>query len=103
MQINFKGILEGAYNSIFIKASVEKVANIRMNICRGCPQNSENMKKLNGYKTFRPDFHCTACGCDLHVKTRCLSCECPLGKWKAEVTQEEAQEIEKKMNERNKD
>jgi len=99
MKISLKGIFEGVWNSVFVKEQVEKVAVERTLICRGCSMNSEHQKKYNKYKTFRPDFHCTVCGCDLHLKTRALSQECPLGKWKAEMSQEEEFNITKRLEE----
>lgn len=99
MKISIKGILEGVWNSIFIKEEIEKVAKERDEICRGCSMNSDHQKRFSKYKTFRPDFHCTVCGCDLHMKTRALSQECPIGKWKAQVSQEEEFEINKKLEE----
>jgi hypothetical protein len=80
-----------------VKKEIEEIANQRTEICKGCSMNSEHQKKFNKYKTFRPDFHCTVCGCDLHLKTRSLSSECPLGKWKALGTQEEEYELTKKL------
>lgn len=97
MRIDIKGILEGAFNSIFVKEEIEKIAEDRTNICKGCSHNSDHQKQFNNYKSFRPDFHCTLCGCDLHMKTRCLSCECPIQKWVAQATEGEEQEITKKM------
>ncbi len=98
MKVNIKGILEGVWNSIFIKEGIEKIAKEREDICRNhCLLNSDTQKKINNYKTFRPDFHCTVCGCDLYLKTRALSQECPLGKWGAQITQEEEFELTKKL------
>lgn len=97
MRVNIKGILEGAWNSIFIRKEIEAIAKERDKICRGCSMNSDHAKRFNKYKTFRPDFHCTVCGCDLHLKTRALSQECPLGKWKAHLSEEEEFELTKKL------
>lgn len=97
MKISWKGILEGVYNSIFISEQVEQVARVRDALCRQCPLNSDIQKKLGNYKTLRPDFHCTVCGCDLHLKTRALSQECPLGHWKAEMTQEDEYKLLEKI------
>ena len=97
MKIDFKGILEGAWNSIFVKESIEKIAKERMDICKNCPFNSDYAKANKGYKTARIDFHCIQCGCDLHLKTRCLSCSCPLNKWLEYVSQEEEYQITTKL------
>lgn len=99
MKIDFRGIIEGAWNSVFVKESIEKIALERTTICRGCSYNSDHQKKYNNYKTFRPDFHCTVCLCDLHMKTRAMSQECPKGKWKAQMSQEEEYEVTKKLEE----
>jgi hypothetical protein len=37
------------------------------------------------------------CGCSLQFKTRSLSSCCPLGKWDAEVSQEEEDVINQKL------
>jgi hypothetical protein len=37
------------------------------------------------------------CGCSLEFKTRSLSSECPLGKWKAELTEEEENQLKQKL------
>lgn len=97
MKIDIKGILTGAFNSVFVQDSIEKVAEERLAICEVCPDQSENKKK-KGYDTFRPDVHCTLCGCNLHMKTRALSQECPVSKWKAEISTEEEIELDKKLD-----
>lgn len=97
MKISLKGILEGTWNSIFIKESIEKIAQERIKVCEECPLNSTAQKKNNNYKTFRPDFHCRDCGCNLHAKTRSLSEKCPQGRWVAQLSQEEEFELTKKL------
>lgn len=101
MRIDLKGILEGAWNSIFVKDSIEKVHEDRLHICNGCSWNSTAMKD-KGYKTFRPDFFCTQCGCNLDMKTRCMSCDCPIGKWTAQMTEEEENKLTDKLKENGK-
>jgi hypothetical protein len=92
-------ILEGVTNSIFKKEDVEEIAQIRLNICQGC--------KLYDFKGEGCTVPGTApccnenlggCGCSLYLKTRSLSSECPLGKWEAEVTEEEEDAINQKLN-----
>lgn len=73
-----------------------------MEICKECPLFSENKKKLTDWTTKRPDEHCTSCGCTLSAKARCLSCECPLKKWLAVVSQEEFEKINSEINEQDK-
>lgn len=75
--LNFRQIAEGWKNTVIKNEDVEKVANARLLICRDCEKHSSKNK------TIRPDEHCTECGCPLISKTRCMTCECPLKKWKA--------------------
>lgn len=103
MKIDFKGILNGAWNSLFIKESVEAVHKERMEVCRKCSYNSETMKKESDYKTFRPDFHCVICGCNLDMKTRCMACECPEKKWGLLMSEKEEQEMNSKLVNNDKD
>lgn len=101
LHIDFKGIIEGAFNSIFVRKEIEEIAEERTKICRDCTFNSDYAKAYSNYKTFRPDFHCTQCGCDLHLKTRSLSQNCPMLKWKAFMSQEEEYKLEEKLKENN--
>lgn len=103
MKISLRGILEGVWNSIFIRDEIEKIANERQEICKGCPLNSDYQKMFNKYKTFRPDYHCTSCGCNIVTKSRAMSNYCPIGKWMAEMTEEEENELTKKLQEDGKD
>jgi hypothetical protein len=96
MKIDFKGLLQGAFNSIFVKEEIEKIAGQRLAICRGCPFNSINAQKT-GYETSRFDEHCTDCGCNLHMKTRCLSCKCPKDKWGIEMSEDEELKLNEKL------
>ena len=63
-------------------STIEKVSGERMEICGNCEYNSLK------HSTNRPDEHCTKCGCTLVAKTKCLSCECPIGKWKQHKIEE---------------
>jgi hypothetical protein len=96
--MNFSQLFEGWRNHIsppkYLKTIIKKVSEERMEICEGCYYHSKN------HPSYRPDAHCTDCGCTLSAKTKCLSCECPLmpPKWKNVVTEEE-EEIMTKDNE----
>jgi len=57
-------------------------------ICRNCPENSQQ------HSSIRPDEHCLICGCTLSAKTACLSCACPLYKWREVVTSQQEEEME---------
>jgi hypothetical protein len=80
-----------------VKQQVEKVATQRLSLCKGCAHNSDN-KKRSGYKSFRPDVHCTICGCNLELKTRCMSCECPIKKWTPVLSESEEKQLDEKLN-----
>jgi hypothetical protein len=88
-------ILEGITNSIFSRQDVEIIADKRMFACNGC----EHLDR-KGSTCLVPGTQpcCSKCGCKLAWKTRALASECPIGKWKAEVTQEEEDMINKKLD-----
>lgn len=82
--MNLSEIYEGWKNHLLPEENsrmfIEYVSQERTNICLKCEEHSFNKP---GYKSIRPDAHCTDCGCTLLAKTKCLSCECPLKKWGA--------------------
>lgn len=84
-------ILEGIKNSVFTSKEVEGIAEERENICKKCPYYD-----TKGTKCLMPGTQpcCGHCGCSLKFKTRSLSSECPIGKWKALVTEEEEENID---------
>ncbi len=75
---------------------ISQVSEERLNICKGCPKQSDNAK-LEGYTTLRPDLHCTSCGCTLIAKSKALSAKCPLDKWLAYITEEERIKLEQDL------
>lgn len=99
---NKAGIMEGIKNRVFKKKDIEDLSEYRLNVCSTCIWNSNNIKDKE-YKDLdssitdiksesyiedskkRPDLHCVNCSCNLGLKTRCLSCVCPIGKWKAVI------------------
>jgi len=87
-------IFEGWKNHLspdeYMKEVIDKVSSERMMICRECPLNSVNRKN---YHSLRIDEHCTACGCTLSAKTKCLTCKCPEDKWGPEITSDEQKTI----------
>jgi hypothetical protein len=91
-------ILEGVTNSIFKKEDVEEIAHERMQICISCP-----LYDVQGEGCFvkgtQPccNENMGGCGCSLSLKTRALSSDCPLGKWKAELTEEEEDALNQKL------
>jgi len=98
MKLNVKHILEGIKNSIFVKEEVEKIAQMRHDICKECPKNSTNKDKSDFdpgkyFSSFRPDEHCSMCACNIHAKVRSLHTNCPIDKWPALATPQEAAKI----------
>ena len=91
-------ILEGIKNSIFKKEDVETVAEYRMFICKNCDLFDETGKGCMVPGT-QPccDETKGGCGCSLSLKTRSLSSECPLKKWKAELTEYEEDLLNEKL------
>ena len=91
-------ILEGVANSIFKKEDVEEIAQQRMQICMNCA-----LYDVQGTGCFVSGTQpcCNqdmgGCGCSLSLKTRALSSECPLGKWTAELTEEEEDKLNEKL------
>jgi hypothetical protein len=75
-----------------MKEQIKSVSESRMAICKECHYYSVNREK-EGYKSSRPDVHCTNCGCTLAAKTKCLSCNCPMKYWKALMTDDQYDEI----------
>ena len=94
-------IYEGWRNELIppshLKEQIQKVSNERFEICKVCEWNSVNRKRNENYRTIRLDAHCTKCGCTISAKTKCLSCRCPLPspKWKAVLSREMEEEIER--------
>jgi hypothetical protein len=88
---NRKQILEGITNSIIRDEFVEHVSSDRMIICDVCPNKDVEGKECLVHGT-QPC--CSLCGCSLAFKTRSLSSECPDGKWKALMTEEDEDKLD---------
>lgn len=91
-------ILEGVTNSIFKREDVELIATERLEICRAC----ELYDTLGDGCVVKGTEPCCnqskgGCGCSLGLKTRSLSSECPLGKWRAEISQQEEDLLNEKL------
>ena len=82
-----------------MKEAIAKVSKERLEICSTCSFQSEMQKKVHGYKTMRPDVHCTHCGCTLSAKTACLSCNCPINLWGPVASSEQHEHLQKELNE----
>jgi len=91
-------ILEGVTNSVFKREDVEEIAKARMDICFHC-----DLYTLSdsGCMVVATSPCCNqekgGCGCSLTFKTRSLSSECPMGLWKAELSQAEEDMINQKL------
>jgi len=90
---NFTQIVEGIINSIIDNDYVEHVAEERNAICFSCEDIDHE-----GKDCLAPGSQpcCSLCGCSLYFKTRSLSSECPAGKWKALMTEEEEEKLNSK-------
>jgi len=91
-------ILEGIANSIFKHEDVEAVAEYRMFVCKNCKLYDE---KGEGCMVPGTSPCCNeklgGCGCSLSLKTRAMSSECPFKKWKAEMSEDEEDMLNKKL------
>ena len=85
---NRNQIIEGITNSIIRDEFVEDVASLRIEECNKC-ESQGNECAVPGTAPC-----CNECGCSLAFKTRSLSSECPLGKWKALVSEEEEEQLD---------
>lgn len=83
---NRKQIYEGIKNSIMRDDFVEDVSAKRMAICNEC---SEMDRKGSKCEVTGTQPCCGNCGCSLGFKTRALSAECPIGEWKALMSEKE--------------
>ena len=94
--MNFKQILEGWRNNTIppshLKDLIKTTSEERMKICLDCGYHSKY------HKTLRPDAHCVNCGCTLAAKTKCLSCECPIDKWTAVLTDAQEEQLKNMIN-----
>jgi hypothetical protein len=94
--IDLSKVYEGWRNKLFppaeMKDLITKVSEERMAICNAC----ENISTK--HRSIRPDVHCIDCGCTLSAKTKCLSCACPIGKWKEMMTDDEYDEIKQAID-----
>ena len=88
---NKSQIMEGIKNAVLRDEFVEDVAKLRHEVCDSC----ELKGKKCTVKGTAPC--CNECGCSLAFKTRSLSSKCDIGKWIAEVTEEEEDVINDKL------
>lgn len=90
-------ILEGIKNSIFKKEDIEVIAQERMIACNNCPYIGRRDEDCE----FGFGPCCTICGCVLGYKLRVMSESCPHPDgplWSAELSEEESEELNKKIS-----
>jgi hypothetical protein len=86
---SIKKIAEGIKNAVKLQFDnlpeneVNEIVRRRL-ICAECPLMSDNAKEAGWYASIIPFQHCTACKCDISLKTACLSCNCGAEKIKEE-------------------
>jgi hypothetical protein len=85
---NRKGIVEGIKNSIIRDEFIEDVAKFRKEVCDDCTSKGDDCAVPGTAPC------CNECGCSLTFKTRALSADCPLGKWKAVCTEDEEDDLD---------
>ena len=86
-------ILEGIKNNIFKTDHIEEIASERQKICDQCTSKGDKCVMAGTGPC------CGECGCSLKLKLRSLSSNCPLNKWKAELTFDEEYVLQKKLRE----
>jgi len=79
-----------------LKELIQQTSDARLEVCRECPHNSENIKSSGGtLKQFwRKDEHCDVCACPLLQKTKALHASCPLDPPKWERVVDDSRSIE---------
>lgn len=94
MVVDWKGLAEGIRNKIYpkeeLKALIKETHAERMAICNVC-----DYHRGTGLSAY-----CAKCGCNLELKTNCLSCNCPLEvpKWIQKITREEDAIVKEELN-----
>ena len=93
-------IIEGVTNSIFKSEDVEAIAEERLAICKACPSelyDEQGLGCIVGLTAPCCNELKGGCGCSLKLKTRSLSSECPKGYWKAELSEQEEDQLKQKL------
>lgn len=75
---NRSQILEGIKNSVFKTEHTEAVAQARMDICKTNACGYYDPEGKSEAAVIKGEPSCGACGCNLELKTRCMSCKCGL-------------------------
>jgi len=88
-------IFEGLKNHIFKKEDVEAIARERLAECLLCDEYSRDNSECAVYG-IAPC--CKVCGCSIKIKTRSLSSNCPKGYWDVELTEDEEDAMNEKLD-----
>jgi hypothetical protein len=86
---------------MFKTEHVEAVYETRLEVCKGC-----NNYDTTGIGCSLPGTQpcCNektgGCGCSLSIKLRSLSTDCPLGKWKAVMSEQEEELLKANLNDK---
>lgn len=86
---NRKQIMEGLKNTMFKNDEVEIIAEKRLAICRSNECGFYDEHGTSEAVVVKGSESCGNCGCNLKLKTRCLSCACPINKWLAVISEAE--------------
>ena len=91
MELDIKKISKAWFDSYFGSNQQKELSQKRLSICDGCP---ERTTATIGF-TFPI---CAQCGCPLQKKIFSSNFnDCPLGKWKAELSEEEEDKLNEKL------
>lgn len=100
--------MEGLRNKLITNKDVEAVYDIRMTICKACPLYDTTGSGCivpgtgpccNKDKELEVDQKLIkGCGCSLSIKGRSMSASCPGLKWKAVMTEQDEEILNRQLN-----
>ncbi len=93
---NRKLIWDGLRNNLIKSEHIEALYEERVSICNACPYLKEKGSNLCTVPGTQPC--CPECGCSLAVKLRSPDAECPKKLWKAVMTAQEADLLNRNIN-----
>jgi hypothetical protein len=93
--MNIKEIVQGWRNHLVppaeLKDAITSISEQRLSHCKTCEYNADK-------QDIKLSSRCGHCGCYLVPKSKCLDCSCPIGKWIAELTTSESNDMEIELN-----
>lgn len=93
------------WNTLFPSQYIKKIAITRGKICEGCVHYDKYGESEKAFVKGKPA--CGICGCNIRLKTHCLSCDCALKDiqfipwWKSEMSEKEEDLFRKKTGIKN--